>query len=128
MVRGASEGGEKIQADCGPGGSTLASNDARKKTYVNAIRLSMGQLKKFKQRTESRAIYVALVDKFGASATEVKGITAIGKAVDLTWIVVYKDSPKEMVGQSIKINDCVIEIEDAGIVASVYVERRAEKA
>ena len=128
MNRRASEGGGEIQADRGPGGTTLATNDARKKTYVNAIRLSMGQLKKFKQRTESRAIYVAMVDKFGASATEVKGITAIGKAVDLTWIVVYKESPQGMVGQSIKINDCVIEIEDAGIVASVYVVRRAEKA
>ena len=56
-----------------------------------------------------------------------KGITAIGKAVDQTWIVLYKNKPQEMIGQVIKINDCDIEIEDAGVEASVYEARRAEK-
>ncbi len=49
----------------------------------------MGHLKKFKQRTDGKAIYAEMVDKFGINSSAVKGITGIAPHVDQSWIIAY---------------------------------------
>jgi len=61
-----------------------SSCDARNKTNEKAIRLSINHMKKYKLRTDSKAIYLAMIEKFGVSSKEVKDITAIGQDVDQT--------------------------------------------
>jgi len=39
-----------------PGGNTPVNKDARGKSFTNSIRLSLGHLNKFKQRTDGKAI------------------------------------------------------------------------
>ena len=124
------------QAVQSPGGKVSVPRDARDKLFANSIRLSLGHLKRDKQRTDLKEIYVAMCEKFGDSSPEVKGITGIAPNVDLTWIIAYgkitngfvSKVPKGMVSKVIKLNKCDIMIEDAMVEASVYVSARKEEA
>ena len=121
---------EVYQADLGPGGKTSVIKDARCKVYSNSIRLSLGHLKKFKQRTDGKAIYAQMVDKFGSDSPAVKGITGIAPHVDQSWIIAYGKIkvPRDVVDNVIRLNDCEVRIEDAAIEASVYEAKRQEAA
>ena len=124
------------QAVQSPGGKVSVPRDARDKLFANSIRLSLGHLKRDKQRTDLKEIYVAMCEKFGDSSPEVKGITGIAPNVDLTWIIAYgkitngfvSKVPKGMVSKVIKLKKCDIMIEDAMVEASVYVSARKEEA
>lgn len=116
-----------IQAVTRPGGANPVFIDARKKTYVGAVRLSLSNLNKYEQRTDIQLIYASLVAKYGVSSNEVKDIVGIAKSVDVTWIIRYSKVPAGMVGEYVTVNKCKVMIEDAGIEAGVYDEKRREE-
>jgi len=104
--------------------------EARGKLFTNSIRLSLGHLNKFKQRTDGKAIYAEMVAKFGSNSCAVKGITGIAPHVDQSWIIAYGiiKVPEKVVSSTIKLNDCDVKIEDASIEASVYETERLKAA
>ena len=114
------------QADAGPGGGNPVFIDARRKTYVGAVRLSLNRLNKYEQRADIQGIYASFVAKYGVSSNEVKDIVGIAKSVDVTWIIKYVKVPEGMVGDYVTVNKREVLIEDAGIEAGVYDEKRRE--
>ena len=110
-------------------GDTIpVTKDARSKTYVNCVRLNMGQFKKIEQRTDINAIYKTLVSKFGANSALVRTIIGISKSVEQTWIIRYKTVPEGLIDQHITLNGKQVLVEDAKITADVYDTKRSKKA
>ncbi len=122
------KGGGRFQARRGSGGSAPSSKDARNKVYANAVRLSLGQLKKFRQKTDGKAIFVQMCEVFGENSAEVKEITGIAPSADQTWIIAYGKNkvPCGMIGRSLTLNEGNVEIEDATRSASEYDQMRKE--
>jgi len=84
----------------------------------------------WQKRTDSKSIYVQMVEKFGCNSEEVKGINGIAPSVGNTWIISYtvkSGVPSGLVGSDFVLNGNNLEFEDDSESWRVYSSKRADQ-